>query len=206
MLVASLLCASNLLLTPPDTTISTNRQRALYLGVHSAEYGGGAHYVGLAYERLLSRRISVRVGIGGIHRDDTRYTVILDPNTGQYERAVENKGSYSSALLTSQVRYFVWPGRQVGSGLFGGVGLQLVAESFQQDSRSPFGYVSDIQVHIPLSTRVGYQLRKNRWLLSGSSGLDFTRRDVPINMNRPRKGGQDVHVTTGSDLQIGFMF
>lgn len=206
MLVASLLCASNLLLAPPDTTISMNRQRALYLGLHSAEYGGGAHYVGLAYERLLSRRISVRVGIGGIHRDDTRYTVILDPNTGQYERAVENKGSYSSALLTSQLRYFVWPGRQVGSGLFGGVGLQLVAESFQQDSRSPFGYVSDIQVHIPLSTRVGYQLRKNRWLLSGSSGLDFTRRDVPINMNRPRKGGQDVHVTTGSDLQIGFMF
>ncbi len=206
MLVASLLCASNLLLAPPDTITSINRQRALYLGVHSAEYGGGGHYVGLAYERLLSRRISVRVGIGGIHRDDTRYTVILNPNTGQYERAVENKGNYSSALLTSQLRYFVSPGRQVGSGLFGGVGLQLVAESFQQDGRSPFGYVSDIQIHIPLSTRVGYQLRKNRWLLSGSSGLDFTRRDVPINMRRPRKGGQDVHVTTGSDLQIGFMF
>lgn len=206
MLVISLLCASNLLLTPPDTTTSINRQRALYLGVHSAEYGGGSHYVGLAYERLLSRRISVRVGIGGIHRDDTRYTVILNPITGQYDQTVENKGSYSSALLTSQLRYFVWPGRQAGSGLFGGVGLQLVAESFQQDSRSPFGYVSDIQVHVPLSTRVGYQLRKNRWLLSGSSGLDFTRRDVPINMRRPRKGGQDVHVTTGSDLQIGFMF
>jgi hypothetical protein len=206
MLVISILCASNFLLTPPDTTNSLTRQRALYLGVHSAEYGGGGHYVGLAYERLLTPRISARVGIGGVHRDESIYTVILDPNTGRYERVAQSKGLYNSALITSQLRYFVWPGRQAGAGLFAGVGLQLVAEEFSQDSNSPFGYISDIQFHIPLSTRVGYQLRKNRWLLSGSSGLDFTRRDVPANLLRPRKGGQDVHVTTGSDLQIGFLF
>lgn len=81
-----------------------------------------------------------------------------------------------------------------------------MAESFQQDSRSPFGYVSDIQFHIPLSTRVGYQLRRNRWLLSGSTGFDFTRQRAVVDMSRPRKGGQDVRVTTGSDLQIGFLF
>ncbi len=206
MLVISLLCAGGLLSTPPDTITSVTRQHAIYLGVHSAEYGGGGHYVGLAYEWLLTPRISARVGVGGVHRDASTYTVILDPNTGQYERVVESKGRYNSALITTQLRYFVWPGRKAGAGLFAGVGLQLVAEEFSQDRNSPFGYVSDIQVHVPLSTRIGYQLRRNRWLLSGSSGLDFTRRDVPINLNRPRKGGQDVHVTTGSDLQIGFLF
>lgn len=207
MLLINLLGAVASLVTPPDTTPVAGYRRALCLGVHSAEYGGAAHYPGLAYEWLLSRRVSVRLGIGGMYRDDTRYTLIMDPNTGQYEEVVVHTGSYTSALLTSQLRYFVAPGQQVGAGLFVGAGLQLVAESFQQDSRSPFGYVSDVQVHVPLSTRVGYQLRRKRWLLSGSTGLDFTRRrQVPTNFFRPRKGGQDVHVTTGSDLQIGYLF
>lgn len=205
-MLLDILGAAAALLTPPDTATVPGYRRALYLGVHSAEYGGGGHYAGLSYERLLSRRVSVRLGIGGMRRDASTYTAILNPGTGQYQGAVESKGSYESALLTSQLRYFVWPGRQPGAGLFVGAGLQLVAESFQQDSRSPFGYVSDIQFHIPLSTRVGYQLRRNRWLLSGSTGFDFTRQRAVVDMSRPRKGGQDVRITTGSDLQIGFMF
>jgi len=192
--------------TASDTAAVRGYRRALYLGGHSAEYGGGGHYAGLAYERLLSRRVSVRFGIGGVYRDGTQYTMIQDPITNRYERVVLYTASYTSALLTSQLRYFVYPGRKVGAGMFVGAGLQLVAESFQADSRAPFGPVSGIQLHVPLSTRVGYQLRRNRWLLSGSTGLDFTRQEGTGNMARPRKGGQDVHVTTGSDMQIGFLF
>ncbi|OGX85649.1 hypothetical protein [Hymenobacter glacialis] len=206
LLTTSLLFASKTFF-PPDTLALADLRRAVYVGVHSAEYGGGGHYVGLAYERQLTARFSARLGIGGVHRNTSHYTVILDPATGQYQQTVESVGRYNSALLISQLRYIVRPGRQAGAGLFVGAGLQLVAEEFSEDRNSPYGYVSNIQVHVPLSTRVGYQLRKKRWLLSGSTGLDFTRRrQVPLNFQRPNKGGQDVHVTTGSDLQLGFLF
>ncbi|WP_375437545.1 hypothetical protein [uncultured Hymenobacter sp.] len=207
LLIATGLGSAGTTLVAPDTTATPSPRHALYLGVHSAEYGGGSHYVGLGYEWLLTPRVSVRVGVGGMHRDQSIYTVLLDPATGQYQSVLQSRGRYNSALLTSQVRYFLWPVRRAGAGLFVGAGLQLVAEEFNQDGNSPYGYVSDIQVHAPLSTRLGYQLRKGRWLLSGSAGLDFTRhRGGSNNPRRPFTGGHDVHVTSGSDLQIGFLF
>ena len=142
MLLTSILCVGHFLLTPPDTVSSITSHHALYLGIHSAEYGGGGHYVGLAYERLLSPRISVRVGIGGISKNQSTYDYILNPNTGDYDKVVASQGRYNSALITSQLRYFMWPGRQPGAGLFAGVGLQLVAEEFSQDRNSPYGYIS----------------------------------------------------------------
>jgi hypothetical protein len=103
------------------------------------------------------------------------------------------------------VRYFLWPARRPAAGLFVGAGLQLVAEEIA--IIRPNGASSEIQIHVPLSTRIGYQLRKGRWLLSGSTGLDFTRRDeVQLNPQRPGTGGHEVHVTTGSDFQVGFLF
>ncbi|WP_354577017.1 hypothetical protein [Hymenobacter sp. UYP22] len=180
---------------------------ALYLGLHRAEYGGLTHYAGLTYERLLTARLGLRLGLGGIHRNTSRYTVVLNPVSGQYESVRESRGVYNSALLTSQLRYFLWPLRRPGAGLFVGAGLQAVAEEFQQDSNSPGGYVSSIQVHVPLTTRIGYQLRKGRWLLSGSTGFDYTPRSTAVAVsNRPGKGGLDVHVTTASDLEIGYAF
>ncbi|NVO29641.1 hypothetical protein [Hymenobacter lapidiphilus] len=200
---------SLLLPAPADSTALTppTARRALYLGVHRAEYGGATHYPSLSYEWLLTDRWAMRVGIGGVHRDASTYTVLLNSFTGEYERVRLSRGLFNSALVSTQLRYFLWPQRKAAAGLFVGGGLQVVAEEFQQDSNSPGGYVSDIQVHAPVTARVGYQLRKGRWLLSGSSGYDFTaRRESYVVPGRPRKGGMDVHVTTGADLQVGYAF
>lgn len=196
------------LVTAPDTTTARPEFRhAAYIGVHSAEYGGSSHYAGLGYEWLLSPRVSVRAGLGGVHRGYTAYTQATDPVTGRPTWIAAGEARYNSLLFTSQLRYFLWPARRTAAGLFAGAGLQVVFEEFQQPRTSYSDYVSDIQVHVPLSTRIGYQLRKGRWLLSGSTGLDFTRRDeVPSNPQRPGTSGHEVHVTMGSDLQVGFLF
>lgn len=197
--------ASTALASAPDTTARPQFRHAAYVGVHSAEYGGANHYGSLSYEWLLSPRVSARVGIGGVHRSEPAYTTVFDPTTGFLSYEQTGRSRYNSLLLTSQVRYFLWPVRRPAAGLFVGAGLQLVAEEFA--IIRPNGASSEIQIHVPLSTRIGYQLRKGRWLLSGSTGLDFTRRDeVPFNPQRPGSSGHDVHVTTGSDLQVGFLF
>ncbi|MBO0358518.1 hypothetical protein J0X19_11225 [Hymenobacter sp. BT186] len=199
--------ASAALAAPPDTIARPQFRHAAYVGVHSAEYGGGSHYASLNYEWWLSPRVSVRAGIGGVHRSYPVYTEVFDPVTGRVSYEEVGQHRYNSLLLTSQVRYFLWPARRPAAGLFVGAGLQLVFEEFQQPRTSYSNYVSDIQVHVPLSTRIGYQLRKGRWLLSGSTGLDFTRRDeVQFDPQRPGQGGREVHVTAGSDLQVGFLF
>lgn len=206
-MLASLLVisAGAALVVPPDTTTRPTFRHAAYVGLHSAEYGGANHYGSLSYEWLLSPRVSVRAGIGGVHRSEPVYITVFDPTTGYLSYDQTGRSRYNSLLLTSQVRYFLWPTRRPAAGLFVGAGLQLVAEEFARTRAN--GASSNIQVHVPLSTRIGYQLRKGRWLLSGSAGLDFTRRDeVPFNSQRPGKGGHEVHVTTGSDLQVGFLF
>jgi hypothetical protein len=169
---------------------------------------GGPH-VAVGYERSITNRLSIIHALGGRHFTSPLQTITYDPSLGYYVAEVYGQRTYTSVLLSTQLRYYVLPRKHPFSGLYTAAGIGFTYEQFGTEYSATSGQAEQaIDIHTPFSFRVGSQfcIRK-RLLIDLALGADLSAdNDAPNDPYRQWAFATALLLSSTRHLQIGYRF